>query len=140
MILKNALLADHIVNLDNNKKAVLGVFNNIASFEYPMIHAKMFMYLDIIGDIDEEGKHEMEIHLLDGDFKKLGDFNTNEFELPKNLPELILPTLRTEVVVELNGFGVEHPGLYVFRILVDGNRLGEVPLTMIKLERANNNG
>lgn len=135
MILKNGILADHVLQGDSGKKTIFGVFGRIVSFEYPTTHPKMYMYLEFIGELDESGEHGLDIVLVDGDYNPQGELPHSTFVLPKPPEGLFLPTLSTEVVHEIQQFGVQAPGMYEFRIKVDGKQVGYIPLTMLKIDR-----
>ena len=124
MKLLYVLLADHAFLSIDKKLNVIGIFENINALRFPVTHPKFV----VVGSIEPSKKEfKMSIVIADGEGRPIMD----------NVPEqnISLPAAADRnfnFIVEIINSTFPKAGDYEVQILVDGKRIGEVPLKVLE--------
>jgi len=126
MELTFALLADYANVSQEGKLNVLGLFNRIWVQKFPAQHPQMHLVLRFLARAGEYGKtRQVTIRLITEDGKEV-------FSLPQNIAigEGGGRPLEINRILVMNNVVFSGPGEYSFRILVDDDEKGSVPVTL----------
>jgi hypothetical protein len=131
MQMLSALLCDFAADY-GGKLNVLGAFDTIMAQEFPVTHDHCSLALRALFHDTDEGRHKIEIKLIDSDGGNL-------------LPKLELDTemrlademffASQNVVIHLNSIRFEKPGQYSIDVYFDGKIISRVPLQVIKFKQ-----
>lgn len=118
------LVCDHIiVEQGTNKKSLIGIFNTIASANFPMTHTRMSVFASLTN-----GRGSLPAMLR---FVRVSD--EKEIFSHKGQVEFPDPNQVIELVFNLVNTPFEEPGLYTFELLCDGDLLLEKRFNVAKL-------
>jgi hypothetical protein len=109
---------------------VLGIFQHIWVQQFPAMHPRLHLVLRLKGKRTEVGEHGVQIRLADDDgVEILGGNGTVTFAEP---PAGVTDIEAGAILV----FDVPfpHPGPYRFEIMVDGEVLATVPISVTQLQ------
>ena len=124
MKLLYVLLADHAFLSIDKKLNIIGIFENINALRFPVTHPKFV----VVGSIEPSKKEfKMSVVIASGEGRPIMD----------NVPEqnISLPAAADRnfnFIVEIINSTFPKAGDYEVQILVDGGRIGEVPLKVIE--------
>lgn len=112
------------------KLNILGVFRNIQSQNFPCMHYRMYLVINIGGEItDKPNPHSLYVSLTDEDGIEILHVS-GDFHMPKgNLG--IQP--EQGLIFELNTVPFSKPGDYRFYLRVDDVELGSTLVQVIQL-------
>jgi hypothetical protein len=120
-----ALLADHVTETKEGKLVIVGEFDTIGSASFPAAHPSFFLVARFQGSAAEARPHRLLIRLIGPDGRSV---------LPQD-PELQVQAVRVHenvsranVILNFGGLQFPQPGVYYFRLELDGTRLAELPL------------
>jgi hypothetical protein len=130
MDLRIFLVAD-FANLDpGGKLNVIGAFNQIWVKRFPVVHPSMYLVAKVYGELGEFGKErDYTVLFFDEDANELGKME-GKFTFPQ--PKGQQPYSEFNLIVALRDVHLAKQGRYEFRLLVNDNLLGTVPLDVIK--------
>ena len=118
MNIELAVLADYAAVTHDNKLVIAGIFDSLNVPALPWIHPTMSLALRISGDAADEGRHDLELRLVDPDGAAVIPSLKGELELPPVLPDGA-PSAAQFVMGMVNvTFGSFGP--HAFDILIDG--------------------
>src|SRR3972149_9446630 len=124
MKLSYALIADHAFLSIDKKLNVIGIFENINAARFPVTHPKFV----VVGSIEPSKKEfKMSVVIASGEGRPIMD----------NVPEqnISLPAAADRnfnFIVEIINPTFPKAGDYEVQILVDGRRIGGVPLKVLE--------
>jgi hypothetical protein len=122
-----AMIADVVSRTVEGKLNIVGEFNSIAAATVPARHPSLCLIARFHASVAEGSEgHVFETALVTEDGHEV---------IPRTAPiplrfGVIGPgvPLRSQVMIQLQDLPLPEYGLYEFRIWVDGNHLGDVPL------------
>lgn len=125
------LAADYANITGDGKLNVMGVFNDIFSFNFPARHSSMHLVGKLGAELGEYGQtRNFTIKLLDEDGNQVMDIS-GQFEIPKGergrKPEVNL-------ILELKDVIFPKPGIYQFVLLVEKDHKSELSLYVNQIE------
>jgi hypothetical protein len=125
------LAADYANITGDGKLNVMGVFNDIYSFNFPARHPSMHLVAKLGAELGEYGQtRSFTVRLLDEDGNQIMDIS-GQFQVPKGergrKPEV-------NIVLDLKDVVFPKPGIYQFIILVDKDYKGELSLYVNKID------
>ena len=125
MRVKVALLADYSNVSREGKLNILGIFDTIYARKFPTTHPHMQLVIRFEADPEEAGAtRQVEVQFL-------GPEGNGLFRLPAAMTVQrgeVGEAVRADHILSLTNVVLEHPGRYVFRIVVDGRVEATVPL------------
>lgn len=125
-----AVLADGANISREGKLNILGIFDVIHSQKFPMTHPQMLLVMRFEADFtDSDSRKKVEIHLMDADGKKLFVL-PGEIHLGSGRPGDVIGTNQ---ILTINLARFDAPGIYEFKILVEGELKSEVPLKVVQV-------
>lgn len=134
MILKNAILADHVLPGDGGKKNILGVFGQIMADNYPT-QRSMGIFLQFTGDKNDIGDHFLELIFVDDDYKEKGRMPKLPFKVTQPQINGVLLPVNIELTGNIKNFVIPAPGMYEFHVVLDEKRIGSIPLQAFKIQQ-----
>ena len=125
------LVADYANITREGKLNVMGIFNDIYSFNFPARHSSMHLIAKLGAELGEYGQtRDFTVKLLDEDGNHIMDVS-GQIQMPKGergrKPEV-------NVILELKDVVFPKPGAYQFVIFVDRDHKGELSLYVNQLE------
>lgn len=126
------LAADYATVDASGKLNILGAFNTINAAQFPTKHQWMHLVVKLRPAYGEYGDtRQLRIVLVDEDGTELFQI-AGDFELPKvkggERPEY-------NAVIGLRDLVFPHPGKYEFRLYIDKEQKGELPIQLVQLEQ-----
>jgi hypothetical protein len=126
------LVADYANITREGKLNVMGIFNDIYSFNFPARHSSMHLVCKLGAELGEYGQtRDFTVKLLDDDGNQIMDVS-GQFQIPKGergrKPEV-------NIILELKDVVFPKSGSYQFVILVDRDHKGELSLYVNQLEQ-----
>ena len=123
-----AVLADYANVSKEGKLNIMGIFDVIHAQQVPYTHPQMQFVMNLEATIAETGKtKKVEVHLMDGDGKKLFTVN-GDFALGEVQPG---EPFRTNSILTVNMLKFDQPGDYVFNVLINDEHKARVPLKLV---------
>ena len=125
------LVADYANITREGKLNVMGIFNDIYSFNFPARHSSMHLIAKLGAELGEYGQtRDFTVKLLDEDGNHIMDVS-GQIQMPKGergrKPEV-------NVILELKDVVFPKPGAYQFVIFIDRDHKGELSLYINQLE------
>jgi len=125
------LAADYANITREGKLNVMGIFNDIHSFQFPTRHSAMHLVAKLVAELGEYGQtRDFTVKLLDEDANLIFDLS-GQFQVPPGgqgrKPEVNL-------ILELKDLIFPKEGMYQFVLLVDKDHKGELSLYVNKVE------
>lgn len=117
-------LCDHALVGQDGKVSLLGIFRNISVSGLPAQHPRMFLVAILGLDV---GPHSVVVRLLRPDGQQA---------MP-NPPEISVHAAAGQdvnVIVELNNMSFTTYGMHRFQVNVDGEAVGELPVTIAQMQ------
>lgn len=133
MKLRYCILADTIVRNVDGKLIIIGVFDGIACKNFPAVHPRLSMAIQIDGGISEIGEHELEINFVDADYKSLGEPMKAPIHLTKTIGK---NASSRDFNVNVQNLVIPGPGLYEVTIKVNNRHIGSAPLSVHTIKRS----
>jgi hypothetical protein len=131
MILQMATLADS-ANDYNGKLCVLGCFDAIYTHDFPCVHPHCTLVLRFLFQHHDHGKQALTIEFKDP---------TGNDLLPPFNPELDIRFSRKDIiqqpknlVLNLHQIEFKMPGVHEWRVSLNGQLIGVIPLVLYKVE------
>ena len=110
------LVCDSIITeVQTNKKSLIGIFEEIATMQFPFRHGSLSVYVKFTGAI---GEYQFKLELID---LKTGEVNGRGVIGPLKMADKLASY---ELVFNLKGLEFKHPGKYEFRIFADEEIFG----------------
>ncbi|OGY29293.1 MAG: hypothetical protein A3F35_01125 [Candidatus Woykebacteria bacterium RIFCSPHIGHO2_12_FULL_45_10] len=125
MKLSYALVADHAFLSIDKKVNIIGVFETINAAKFPVVHPKFV----VVGSIEPSKQvFKMAIDIVDSvSGKKVIENNTErEIKLPAEQA-----TNNFNFIIEILNIAFQTAGNYKVEIIIDGEKLGEIPLKVV---------
>lgn len=130
MNVKLAVLADYANVSKEGKLNIMGIFDVIHAQQFPYTHPQMQFVMNLEATLAEAGKtKKVEVHLMDGDGKKLFVVN-GDLALGQARPG---EPFRTSSILTINLLKLDQPGDYVFNVLINDEHKARVPLKVVRL-------
>lgn len=125
------LAADFANHEASGKLNVLGVFNRIYARDFPAIHRRLYLVIRMLSGLGEmDTKHDLKIVFYDEDGKELGA-QQGEFEIPRPKSG---KQAAADIVLEVSDLYLPQPGNYEFRLVVDREVKGIIPIEVVQAE------
>ncbi len=121
-----ALLADAAAIDASGKLSILGIFDHISAGDFPTRHDRMTLVFRLSASADEAGRHSISIRVVSPSAEELSRLDGELQVGPSRGPGPI----RIPQVVHLDGFVFPEPGEYALDVLVDGEVIDSVALTL----------
>ena len=126
------LVADYANLTGDGRVNVLGIFNQIRASNFPARHHSMWLIAKVSLDIGERAvTRPFEIRLLDEDSNSAFDL---EGDLPFHQSESGMPP-EINIVLPLNNLVFPQPGIYNFRLYINEELKGSVPIQVVQVEQ-----
>lgn len=115
------------------KLNITGIFHNIKTSRFPASHPSMVLVYIIESDRgDNQQTHTLKIDLIDEDGSLLipslqGKINFKAAETVKQI--------RAPQIIQLSNVQFKKPGTHEFKIILNGEIMGTVPLDIIQIEK-----
>ena len=119
-------LADHAEDY-GGKLCILGTFDSIVTHALPSVHPHCSIALRLRFQKSEEGNHAVRIVMIDADGRNYGP------QLDGNLAVAVADgneTATSNLVLGLNGFPLTKAGTYHLDLVLDGQLVARLPLTV----------
>jgi len=123
-----ALLADAASIDSSGKLSILGIFDRLSTMSFPTRHPRLSLVLRFTAGLDEAGKHEVGITLIDPDAQEVVRID-GEMQLGPG-PVAAAGSIRVPHVLNMDGLIFPRPGRYSFDVTVDGEHHVTIPLTV----------
>jgi len=128
------LAADYANITREGKLNVMGIFNDVYSYQFPARHSSMHLVAKLGAELGEYGQaRDFTVKLLDADGNPVFDLS-GQFQIPYGehgrKPEVNL-------ILELKDIVFPKEGVYQFVLLVDKDHKGELSLYVNKLDEPN---
>ncbi len=128
------LLSADFANIDSSGKLnIIGAFNRIYAHEFPAIHPLMHLVIRLTAELGElDRQRTLTILIWDEDGKQVGELPSIPFSVksPKGGKRG-----DHNAILQLQGMTFEKPGTYEFKVLVDGDLKGIIPIELILLPK-----
>lgn len=126
MKLSYALVADHAFLSIDKKVNIIGVFETINAVDFPVIHPKFV----VVGSIEPSKQvFKMALNIVDAMSGTSVIENNTEREI--KLPPEQAPG-NFNFIIEIVNINFKAAGNYRVEIVIDGQKLGEIPLKVVK--------
>lgn len=142
MKLSTFLLADHAEAVNGKLYVVGGAWNSIAASQFPTAHNHLSVGAVIHVPWESTNQaHTMELRIVDADGAPIipeplqGQFETGRPPGMRAGDEHLVA-----MVFNFNGLVFERPGAYEFHLLVDGDEMGLLRFSVMKLEGGTTTG
>lgn len=127
-----ALLADYANVSREGKLNILGIFDRVNAQNLPAIHPQMQLIMTLEADRgDADKEHKIEIELIDADGTKLFSIGGSLRFGPPPPGEQV----RINHIIQLNNLQFNHFGTYEFKILMNNEVRGSIPLSVVELKK-----
>jgi hypothetical protein len=125
------LLADSANVSQEGKLNLLGIFENIHAVTFPATHPMLALVFSVEGDTGDAGReHSLVIDLIDSDGKQIANINGKvKFGTPKG------GKVSHNQIVVFGNLKFPKPGMYEFKIIINGEERAFVPLHLLELEK-----
>ncbi len=125
------LAADYANITREGKLNVMGIFNDIYSYNFPARHSSMHLVAKLGAELGEYGQNrDFAVKLFDEDGNQIFDIS-GQIQIPKGehdrKPEVNL-------ILELKDIVFPQPGIYQFALLVGEDRKGELSIYVNKVD------
>jgi hypothetical protein len=128
-----ALLADYANVSREGKLNILGIFDRINAQNVPAIHPQMQLVLILEADRgDADKEHNIGIELIDADGAKAFSIGGNLRFVPPPPGEQV----RINHIIQLNNLQFNRFSNYEFKILINNEVRGSIPLSVIELKKS----
>ena len=114
------------------KLNLLGAFDTIVGGEFPLVHVQCALALRIVFTKVEEGKHKLQVNLIDED----GTSVVKPIEIP--LAVALPPNgyfASRNIVINLQRLPFAKPGQYAVDVAVDGRTHVNIPLQVLAMRK-----
>lgn len=125
------LAADYAYKEPSGKLSIIGIFSNINSPQFPTTHPYMCVVIVLKPELGEYGDtRKLRVQLVDEDGNELGQV-TGDINIPATQGRQ-----RPEIPIVLNFLTTvfPRPGRYEFRLYVDKEQKGSLPLELIHIQ------
>ncbi len=122
------LLADEIIDGQNGKKNIIGLFKSIAAFAYPCKHSRMTLIFSLEVNNQDVGQHTLEMSIVDSNNHPIKGHEKAEMKFQANSPGEV------EGIMRIEGLVLPKPDVYQVIIRVNHRHLGEVQFRALKIQ------
>lgn len=132
MKIQMLITADYAtVDVATGKVHILGAFTRIGAQQFPHIHNRMAVAVKLAADSLTESTEprNFELILTDEDGIELFQM-THVVRLPRDEKG---NRADAYVMLELNKLEFPHSGVYEFSVFIDGEKIGDTPITLAQL-------
>ena len=124
--------ADYANKEQSGKVNVLGIFNRIMSREFPTVHRSLYLVFKLTAQHPEfDVEHDLKIVFVGEDGKEYGAID-GKFVIKRPENESLA---QSDFIFEIRDLGLPKPGLYEFRLVINKEVRGSIPLDVIQLEQ-----
>lgn len=125
------VLADSANVSVEGKLNLLGIFENINAVTFPATHPMLALVFTLEGDSGDAGsEHALIVDVVDSDGKRIANIS-GKFKFKQTSSGKV----RSNQIVYFNGLQFPKPGMYEFKIIINGEERAFVPLELRKLEQ-----
>jgi hypothetical protein len=124
-----AVVCDHALIDQGGKLSVIGIFERIWVERFPAVHPRLHLVLRLKGRRTEIGDHPIVITLRDESGREV---LRGEGAVQIGEPAAGITEVEAGAVLAFD-VPLEHPGLYTFDIVVDGQHQAAVPITVAQM-------
>lgn len=131
MKLDLALLADAATVDGSGKLNILGIFDHIASQEFPARHERMCLVLRFIAAGSETGQHEVQVAVRDPEGQEMARMTGSiGLSAVRGGQGVKIPQ-----VLHMDGFVFPQPGVYSVEVEIDGEVTRRLSLRLSRAPR-----
>jgi hypothetical protein len=116
----------------NGKLCVLGAFDTLCAPQFPVIHPQCSLAVRLLFGPKDTGQHHMSIELHDEQGKPVMPAFTPVVDV--TFPPGAVPFVTRNLVLNLQRLRIEDPGVYQFRISLNGAELISLPVRVTRFE------
>ncbi len=113
------------------KMNILGAFDRVHAKQFPMTHPHCAIALRVRFDKIEEGDHKFRISMMDADGQSV--LPGLEGNIGVKFPPQV-QSVCANMVLNINGLKLPHPGQYGIDLAVDGRHEKSLPLNVVHLQ------
>ena len=126
------LLVADFANIDSGGKLnVIGVFNRISARTFPTVHPVMYLVVRLVAELgDFDVQHQLRVILQDQDEHAIWETPEITFAM-QSPPDGSLGEFTP--IIGIQNLQFEQPGRYFFRVLVDKDPKGTVPIEVVQI-------
>lgn len=126
MKLNFGFICDYASFGEAGKLNILGIFKNINGSSLPLVHPQLYVVVNVM--IDKPGNHKEVIKLV---AKEDGREIISPLEFNLSAPaDATGKKIELGVMGQINNIKFEKAGEYIFKVLVNNEIVGEIPLTV----------
>lgn len=133
-----SLVADYADVGKSGKLNIMGAFNRISANQFPAEHTQMYLVIQLeaeLGEFEQERTLNVELWGMDGE--RLAELPSITFRVPS--PERGRRN-NYNAIIQLQRIPFPAPGLYEFKIFIDRNLEGNIPIELVKLAQPESGG
>ncbi len=114
------------------KLCVMGAFDTLCAPQFPVIHPQCSLALRLHFDLEDKGRHEMSIRLLDEEKREIMPAFAPVMDVA--FQQRNVPFVSRNLVLNLQRLRFDKPGVYSFEITLQGRELISLPLRVTRID------
>jgi hypothetical protein len=118
----------------NGKLCVLGAFDTLCAPQFPIVHPQCSLAVRLLFSPKEAGRHDFQIQFVDEAGAQLMPPFPPDRHLEVVFPPGAVPFVTRNLVLNLQRLRFESPGVFHFRISLDGAEIIALPLRVTRFE------
>jgi hypothetical protein len=126
------LLAADFANVDSSGKLnIIGAFNRLLVVSFPIIHPSMYLVIRLAAELGElETPRTLRVILNDEDGQEEWRTPDINFTIPHPTDGR---TAEFNPIIALNQMRFDKPGRHEFKVYVNGDWKGDIPIDLVKI-------
>lgn len=125
------VVADSANVSQEGKLNLLGIFQRILASAFPATHPSLALVFTVEADSgDTASEHTLMVDLVDSDGKRIAKINGKI-----KFAEVKGKKATHNQIVNFNGLNFPKPGMYEFKIIINGEERAFVPLELSEIEK-----
>jgi hypothetical protein len=122
---ESILLADQVIEAKDNKKSLIGIFNQIFVENFPSVHPSMTLFVTLVGQGKLEREVKLQILSPSGEVKFNKDFKISMSD-----------NGRSDLLMTFSSLPLEEPGEYDFVLMSEGKTIASYQLLVVMLRKS----
>ncbi|MDE2887393.1 MAG: hypothetical protein OXR72_04205 [Gemmatimonadota bacterium] len=125
MVLKTIIIAEMIRTANNGPTDILGLLHRIEAESFPFTRPEISLYLQLAGDQQDIGTHQLYIDIVDDDYKSVAKSPPINLNITSKLTEKEpSEPFEIELTVKIQNLQIHRSGPYEFRVVVNDRIIG----------------